>query len=120
MQADLFSTETQPPPNRKLIFSLDLGGRLPSWNDILGMEQWARYQFKNQVAADFLCALRASAADSSTKITCARSSMSIFADTLESYLKTRQEQRKLRAAKRRLEAKSASLFESKSSAKVPF
>ena len=41
--------ETPKAPGR-LIFSMTIPGRLPSWNDILGMEQWARYDFKNELA----------------------------------------------------------------------
>ena len=47
-------TGPEKPKPGKLIFSLTVPGRLPSWNDILGMEQWARYKFKNSLAKDFL------------------------------------------------------------------
>ena len=33
--------------------------RLPSWNQLLGMEQWQRHQFKKGIAAAFLFALSA-------------------------------------------------------------
>jgi len=119
-QASLFS---EPMPTRpgKLIFEIEIPGRLPSWNDILGMEQWARYKFKRQLADVFLSALRASAAACSTKTTSVKNTMLTFADTLERYLVMKQAERKSRLDKKKLAAKNASLFESKSSkSKVPF
>lgn len=114
MPAQLSFFATPPTPGR-LLFSLTIPRRLPSWNELLGMEQWARYKFKKDLAGVFLCALRASAADCSTKTTCARSTMLIYADTLESCLQMRQEQRRLRSAKKRLDQKSPSGSKSKSS-----
>lgn len=109
-------------PEQKPFFVLEIPGRLPSWNDVLGMEQWARYQFKQALADAFLSALRRSAADSSMKITCARSTMLTYADTLASYLAMRREQRKLKSARKRQNRGKASLLESKSSkyGKPPF
>jgi hypothetical protein len=111
-----------PPQPGEPIFTLEVPGRLPSWNDILGMEQWARYKFKGELATAFLCALRASAADSSTKITSAKSTTLIYAATLESYLAMRREQRRLKSAKKKLDAKilKESLLKSEGSNKVPF
>lgn len=118
MQADLFSNETRPEP----LISFRVPGRLPSWNQILGLEHWARYQLKEKLAEDFLRELRAIEGDSSMRITSAKSTISTFADTLECYLKTRQELRKSRSAKKRLERRNQSSFSSKSlpSGKVPF
>lgn len=84
------------------------------------MEQWKRYQFKRRLADIFLFELRATAAGSSTKTTSQKNSMLTFAATLERYLATQQEKRKSKQARKRLEQKSANLFTSKSSAKVPF
>lgn len=110
-----------PQPEGELVFSLTVPGRLPSWNEILGMEQWARYQFKKELAESFLSALRQSAADSSTKTICARSTTLIFVATLERYLQMRREQRRLKSASKKLSRgllkKSASKF---SNSKVPF
>ena len=83
-------------------------GRLPSWNEILGMEHWARDKFKKQIQADFLSALRRTASAYSTKTTSAKSTMSIAADTLVSYQATQQEKRALRRAKKKLLAKKTS------------
>lgn len=96
------------------IFTLEVPGRLPSWNEILGMEQWARYKFKGELAAAFLSALRLSGAGSSTKTTSVKSTTSIFADTLALYLATKQAERKLKSRNKRLAAKSASSSKLKS------
>ncbi len=120
---DLFPMEKVAGPGpSELIFEIEIPGRLPSWNDILGMEQWARYKFKKQLADDFLCALRRSAGGSSTKITSAKSTLLTFVATLELYLATRQAERKSKLARKKSEAKSPNLFGSKSSnqSKVPF
>lgn len=84
---------------------ITIPGRLPSWNDILGMEHWAREKFKKEIQDSFLSALRRSASDCSTTTTAVKSTMSIAADTLASYQATRLAERKLRQAKKRLEAK---------------
>lgn len=106
----------------KMIFYLEVDGRLPSWNEILGMEQWARYKFKGALALDFLSALQRSAGDSSTKTTFAKNTMSICADTLARYLVTKQAERKLRSRNKRLAAKIANTSKSKSTLfnKPPF
>lgn len=95
---------TFDPPEKKegeLIFSLTLPGRLPSWNEILGMQHWSRHTLKNQLASVFLYELNRSANDCSTKTICAASTLSIYAVTLASYLQTRREQRRLRSAKKK-------------------
>lgn len=79
-----------------LIFSLIIPSKLPSWNEILGMHHWARKKFKDQIAQEFLSELRVCANDSSTKTICVKNIMSIYADTLESYLATKQAKQKLR------------------------
>lgn len=106
----------------KLIFSLEVEGRLPSWNEILGMEQWARYKFKGELASAFLSALRLSGAGCSTRITSAKNTTLTYADTLAQYLETKQAARKLRSRNKRLALKNASLCESKSTLfnKPPF
>lgn len=119
--ADLFSLQTESGQSPgELLFEIELPGRLPSWNDILGMEQWARYQFKRELADLFLSELRRSAGDCSTRTTCARNTMLTFAATLERYLATQQAKRKSKSDRKRLEAKSASLFASKSSRSPKF
>ena len=80
---------------------LTLPGRLPSWNQILAMNHWTRMKFKNQLASDFLCALRASASACSMKTTFAKNTMSTSADTLASYLETKR----LKRASKRASAK---------------
>lgn len=104
-----------------LVFKIEIPGRLPSWNDVLGMEQWARYKFKQELADAFLSALRRSEGDCSTKIISARSTTLTYADTLARYLQTKQQERRSKLLKKRLAAKSQSSSESKSSkGKVPF
>lgn len=103
------------------LVTIIIPGRLPSWNEILGMEQWARYKFKGELASVFLSVLEATEGDCSTRITSAVSSTLTYSATLRSYLRTRQEQRKLRSARKRLAAKNASLSELKfTKSKPPF
>ena len=86
----------------KLLCTIVVPGRLPSWNDMLGMEHWQRYKFKNDLAKSFLSALRQSETDCSMRTISQRNSMSIYADTLASYLTTARARRALRSAKKRL------------------
>lgn len=85
----------------QLVFQLEIPGRLPSWNEILGMEHWARYKFKDEIQGAFLCALRATANDCSTMTTSARSTMLTACATLDSYRAMRREQRRLKSAKKK-------------------
>lgn len=79
---------------------------VPSWNDVMQLETWGRAKRKEEIQNAFLSALRASAADSSTKTTCARSTLLIAADTLERSLTIRQQERASRRRNLRLKAKS--------------
>lgn len=116
------SFEPTPIAEGRLIFSITIPGRLPSWNEILGMEHWARHKFKGELANAFLSALRHGANDCSTRTTLQRSTMLTYCVTLESYLAMRQEQQRLRSAKRRSAQKSLSVSRSKfmNSEPVPF
>lgn len=76
-----------------------------SWNNILQLQHHARSGLKLKIQNAFLSALRASAADSSTRTISARNMLSIAADTLASYQATALEKRKLRSANARLEKK---------------
>lgn len=87
------------PVSGVLVFRLVVPGRLPSWNRVLAMEHWARYQFKKQLAEDFMSALRRSEADCSTKTTFARSSTSTYSAILESFLTIARARRKSKSAK---------------------
>ena len=87
----------------RLVFSLRIPGRLPSWNALLGSGHWQRSKLKSQIQGDFLCALQAAAADCLTRTTSQRNSMSIAAATLESYRAMRLSARVLRSAKKKLE-----------------
>lgn len=100
------SFEPTPVVPGELLFSITIPGRLPSWNEVLGMEQWARYKFKGELAGVFLSALRAIASDSSTRTISVRNTTLTYAATLESYLAMRREQRRLKSAKKRLAQKS--------------
>jgi hypothetical protein len=82
-------------------FSLTLRHPLPSWNRVLGLGHWQRSRLKKEIAADFLSALRASAADSSTRTTSAKNTSLIAADTLASYQRTAQALRESRSRKKR-------------------
>lgn len=82
----------------KLIVTIKMDGRLPSWNQILAMEHWGRVKVKEQIQLCFLSALRQSARNFSMKTTCVKNTMSIAADTLVSYRETNLIKRKLRSA----------------------
>lgn len=103
MQDESTSSSSSPAP--VLIFSLEIPVLLPSWNQILGMHHWQRAKFKGELASGFLSALRASVTDSSTKTTCAKSTTSIYADTLELYIAMLLSKRKSKSAKSRLAKK---------------
>ena len=93
---------------------LSIPGKLPSWNEILGMEYRKRDQFKKRIQATFLCALRASADASSMKTISARNIMSTAADTLDSYQATQREKRASKRASRKLTAMMKSASKSQS------
>jgi hypothetical protein len=65
-------------------------------------------KLKAAIAASFLSALRASAADSSTRTTCAQSTMSIASGALASYLEMTQAKRTLSRHKKRSAGKKTS------------
>src|SRR5690606_29881105 len=96
-------TPSQPPLQQPI--RLSVPGRLPSWNAILGMGHWQREKFKESIQLAFLSALRATGPASSMKTTTAKSTMSTAAVTLGFYMETVRQKRKLRSAKKRLEAK---------------
>ena len=112
--AEPTSTPELPPiptivcHNKLPSLSLTLTHPLPSWNAILGFGHWQRARLKKAIQDDFLSALRASAADSSTRTTSARSTLSIAAATLDSYQRTMQERRKLKSRKSKSGAKKKS------------
>ena len=86
----------------ELIFSVDLDGRLPSWNDLLGMEHWARHKLKQELQETFLSALRRSDPTSLTKITYAKNTTSTYAATLELFMETARLRRELKLLKKKL------------------
>lgn len=97
-QKDMFPTEREVTSKvqGQPLFSLTIPGKLPSWNEVLGMEHWTRKDLKKSIQAGFLSALRASAETSSTRTISARNIMLTAAVTLESSLKILQEQSELR------------------------
>jgi hypothetical protein len=84
------------------IFSLTIPGRLPSWNQVLALSHWQRIKLKKGIADAFLCALRASAVDCSTRTICAKNSTLTYLDTLELFLKTARSKRESKSASKRL------------------
>jgi len=113
--------EPQPKREPTLCFFLAIKGKLPSWNDIVSMEQWQRYHYKEEAQLAFLSALEAFGGSCWTKTTCAKNMWSIAADTLACYRATAQVKRKSRLASKKLIRAQRSLFGSKStSGKVPF
>lgn len=76
---------------------------VPSWNDMLALDEWGRRRLKWKIADAFLYALR-ELESCSTKTTSVRKSASIFADTLAAYqmtvlVKRRSRQRNARQKK---------------------
>ena len=94
--------------NKLPSLSLTLKHPVPSWNAILGLQHFSRAKLKKAIQDDFLSALRASAADCSTRTTSAKSTLSIAAATLDSYQRTMQERRKLKSRKSKSGAKKKS------------
>jgi len=84
----------KPEEKYRRKMSADLG-RLPSWNDVLSLEPWALYKYKQDLENAMLSELRQSADGSSMRIICARSFLLTCSDTLARY-------REMRLAKRRL------------------
>lgn len=98
--SDLFSPTSRPTPSDgTLIFRLEIDGKLPSLNELFGMEHWERKKFKDQLADAFLCALQQSESASSMRITSSQSSTSIYSATLESYRATKLIRRLSKRAK---------------------
>lgn len=97
---------TPPQPTSEL--RLTIAAPLPSWNAICGMGHWQRAKLKASIAASFLSALRASAADCSTRTTCAKNTWSTAADMLASYQEMTQAKRTLSRHKKKLAAKKTS------------
>lgn len=88
---------------------------VPSWNDMLAMQSWARMRRKDEIQLAFLSALRAAAAESSMMTTCARNTLLTAAATLDSYRAMSLDKRKSKQLAKRLEKKAAKKLESKSS-----
>lgn len=71
---------------------------VPSWNEILRIDHWARSKRKAAIQTAFLSALQASASASSTRIICARNTSSTAAATLACYLMTPRTRSTLKSA----------------------
>ena len=106
--ADLPPIPTIVCHNKLPSLSLTLKHPVPSWNAILGLQHFSRAKLKKAIQDDFLSALRASADDSSTKTTYAKSTLSIAAATLDSYQRTMLERRRLKSRKSKSGAKKKS------------
>lgn len=123
-QKDLFpmaeAAFARPEFEDEPFLTIEIPGRIPSWNEILGMEHWERYRFKSKLRREFISGLRVFAQLCSMKTTSARNSILIAAATLESYDRMIRERQRLKSARRRWEKKNPNLFASKSSSNVPF
>jgi len=112
-----------PEPEGELVFELMVPGRLPSWNDILNMEEWARYHYKQELADVFESALLATADDCSMKTISAKNIWLTYAATLGRYRQMQQEKRKSRLLKKKLGIKKLNELKfksTKSRGKAPF
>lgn len=88
---------------------------VPSWNDMLAMQSWARMRRKDEIQLAFLSALRAAAADPLTTITCAKNTLLTAADMLDSYRAMTLDKRKSKQLAKRLEKKKLKALSLKSS-----
>lgn len=80
--------------------------KLPTWNAVMRMRSYQQQAFKEATEQGFLFALQESSKSSMTMTTSARNSLSIAADTLDSFVTTTREKRRLkRASARRKKAK---------------
>lgn len=115
---DLFKSQAasgrRPEMAGRLIFQIEIPGRLPSWNQLLAMEHWKRHKFKMALIDEFISALQASADDCSMKTTLQKNFTLTACATLVRYRETLRAKRLLKSAKKRLERKTLSLFASKS------
>lgn len=93
-----------PPEKRegKLILSLRIPGRLPTWNDVLGMQHWSRHKLKSLIQVAFLSALSATVGTSSTKTTSAKNIMWTAYATLACYHRMIRAERILKSRNKRL------------------
>jgi len=120
MQQLTFDPEPTQKPG-KLIFSLTIPGKLPSLNELLGMEHWRRYQFKKELADVFMFALRQYESDCSTKIIRSPSTTLTFSATLACYLEMIRQRRISRSASRKQSLGREKKFASKfTKSEVPF
>ena len=76
---------------------------VPSWNAVLAKGHWERARAKKLIADVFLSKLQSGEADCSTSTTSAKSSLSIFADTLASYQAMKAAEQRLKSAKKNAE-----------------
>jgi hypothetical protein len=88
---------------------------VPSWNDVLSLEQWGQNKLKQSIQHAFLSALRACETGSSTTTTSASSTRSTLAGIAASCLVIHQRQRELKRANAKREKAKQSIPSSKSS-----
>lgn len=123
--SDQYQQLTWDPPKPspgKLVFKLTVPGRLPSWNQLLGMEHWQRYKFKKDLADIFLSSLKLSERACSTTTMPPPNTTLTYSATLASYLMTVRARRESKSRNKKLKLaklkKSESLFTK--SKPVPF
>lgn len=74
---------------------------VPSWNDMLALDEWGRRRLKEKIADVFLCELQACCTACATTTTSVKKSLSIYAATLACYRTTIRDKRKLRQSSAR-------------------
>lgn len=77
----------------ELIIALEIPGRLPSWNEIIGMNRFTYTKFKRAQQDAFLSALYRSANAFSTRTTSQKKLLSTAAATLGSWILTHRKKR---------------------------
>jgi len=79
----------QAPHSSKLILRLEIPGRLPSWNQILGLEHWGRAKLKKKIQDEFISSLYLSANELSIPIICQLSGQQTLSGIATSFATTR-------------------------------
>jgi hypothetical protein len=91
------------PAGQRLLLTLTIPGRIPSWNALLAMGHWQRAKAKKKIQDEFISALSLSANASAIPTILVRSGCSTLSGIAELFEMTRQRQSpsKPRSAKQR-------------------
>lgn len=68
------------PPGKSLLLRLVVPGRIPSWNQLLGLSHWRRLKLKKAQQQAFISSLHLSENASATRIISRKNGLSIVSD----------------------------------------